>query len=189
MIEELIQFDKEFFLYLNGLGDPSWDGFWLFITGKWSAIPLYVFLLLASIRYLGWKSTGVLLIAIALLITTTDQLANFFKYGIERFRPCHDEQIAQAMRLVKRSCGGKYGYFSAHASNSMAVASFFSFLLQKRLRWLPLILFLWALLVGYSRIYIGVHFPGDVLTGILLGAFFGWLYARLFIFAQQKIGV
>ena len=59
MIEELIQFDKEFFLYLNGLGDPSWDGFWLFITGKWSAIPLYVFLLLASIRYLGWKSTGV----------------------------------------------------------------------------------------------------------------------------------
>lgn len=189
MLEELIQWDKEFFLFLNGLGSSTWDGFWLFMTGKWSAIPLYAVLLLLSIRLLGWKGCGLLLVAVALLITTTDQLANFFKYGVERLRPCHDEQLFEMMRLVKHSCGGKFGYFSAHASNSMALASFFSILLREKIKWMPLALLLWASLVAYSRIYIGVHFPGDVLTGLLVGLFFGWVYARLFIFAQDKIGV
>lgn len=189
MLEELVQWDRAFFLFLNGLGSSTWDGFWLFVTGKWSAIPLYTLLLLLSIRFLGWKGTGILLLAVALLITTTDQLANFFKYGVERLRPCHDQQLFDAMRLVKRSCGGKFGYFSAHAANSMALASFFSILLKKRMKWMPLLLLFWAILVGYSRIYVGVHFPGDVLTGMLVGLLFGWVYARLFIFAQHKIGV
>ena len=189
MLEELIQWDKEVFLFLNGLGSSSWDGFWMFMTNKWGSIPLYILLLLLSIRFLGWKSTGVLLVAVALLITTTDQLANFFKYGVGRLRPCHDEQLFEAMRLVKSSCGGKFGYFSAHAASSMALAMFFSVILRKRIRWVPYLLLLWAIVVGYSRIYIGVHFPGDVLTGILIGMFFGWLYAKLYIFALHKIGV
>lgn len=189
MFEELIQLDKEAFLFLNGLGSTTWDGFWMFITGKWNAIPLYSILLLLSLRYLGLKKTGVLLVGIALLITSTDQLANFFKYGVGRFRPCHDESLFETMRLVKGSCGGKFGYFSAHAANSMAVASFFSLVLGKRLKWLAPVLMLWALMVGYSRIYIGVHFPADVLTGAGIGFLFGWLYAKLYIFGLHKIGV
>ena len=189
MFEEVIQWDKEVFLFLNGLGSTTWDGFWMFITNKWGSIPLYAVLLLLSIRFLGWKRTGILLIAVALLITTTDQLANFFKYGVGRLRPCHDEQLFETMRLVKHSCGGKFGYFSAHAGNTMAVAWFFSIVFRDRIRWIPYLLLLWAILVGYSRIYIGVHFPGDVLTGILIGALFGWLYAKLYIFALRKISL
>ena len=189
MVETLVEWDKEFFLYLNQLGTPPWDSFWLFMTDKWSSIPLYAILLLLCFKFLGWKKTGLVLVFVALLITTTDQLANFFKYGVQRLRPCHDTDLVSVMRLVKRSCGGKFGYFSAHAGSSMAVASFFSILLGKHLKWLPGVLVIWALILGYSRIYIGVHFPLDVLTGICIGLLFGWVYAKLYIFAQQKIRV
>ena len=189
MLEVLVEYDRKLFLFLNGLGSATFDGFWLFVTNKWGSIPLYVILLLLSIRYLGWKRTGVLLVAVGLLITNTDQLANFFKYGVGRLRPCHDDQIFELMRLVKRSCGGKFSYFSAHAANSMALASFFYFVLRDHIKKLAPLLLLWALLVGYSRIYIGVHYPADVLTGIFIGYLFGWLYAKLYIFALHKIGV
>lgn len=187
MIEALLEWDKNAFLYLNGLGNTTWDAFWLFITHKKNAIPLYVVLLVACFKNLGWKKTIVVLVATALLITVTDQLANFFKYGVQRFRPCHDDSVMEVMRLVKERCGGKYGYFSAHAANAFAVASFFTVLFKDKFGYWKYALIGWALLVAYSRIYIGVHYPLDVLTGILLGSFFGSLFARLAIFAQYKM--
>lgn len=187
MLEQLIQLDKELFLFLNGLGVENWDGFWLFITNKWSAIPLYLILLILSYKNLGVKKTLILLVTIALLITVTDQLANFFKYGLQRLRPCHDDEVNQLMRLVKTYCGGKYGYFSAHAASSFAVATFFSLLFKTKVKYMGFVLIIWALLVGYSRIYIGVHFPLDVITGIGVGLLFGWLFVQLYIFAIQKI--
>ena len=188
MLEGLIEQDKELFLFLNGLGTTSWDGFWLFMTHKLSAIPLYAILLFWLYRHFGLKKTLIVLVSIALLITVTDQLANFFKYGVQRLRPCHDMDVNNIARLVKKSCGGKYGYFSAHAANSMAVASFFSIILGPRIKYLVPVLVIWSLLVGYSRIYIGVHFPLDVVTGMGIGLLFGWLFARLSIFAFHKIG-
>ncbi len=180
MLDELIKYDKELFLFLNGLGSSSWDGFWLFMTNKWSSIPLYLALLVLSIRYFGWKQTGVILLLVALLITLSDQTANLFKHTVARLRPCHDESIFEQMRLVKPYCGGKFGYFSAHASNSLALATFFSLLFKKHLKILPLLLVVWALTVAYSRIYIGVHFPLDIITGISFGMLVGWLAYYIF---------
>ena len=187
MLEQLLQLDKDLFLFLNGLGTETWDSFWLFITNKWSSIPLYLLLLIFSFKNLGLNKTIVLLITIALLITVTDQLANFFKYGVQRFRPCHDTEVNQFMRLVKSYCGGKFGYFSAHAASSFAVATFFTFLFKNSIKYIGLFLIIWALFVAYSRIYIGVHFPLDVVSGVGVGIFFGWVFIRLFIFATLKI--
>lgn len=189
MLEELVKLDQELFLFLNQMGSESWDSFWLVLTNKWTSIPLYLVLLVFSYMHMGWRKTLLLLLVIALLITCTDQLANFFKYGVMRLRPCHDPELADQVRLVKASCGGKYGYFSAHAANSFAIATYFIYLLNSRFPLLKYLLLLWALLVAYSRIYIGVHFPLDVCTGLLIGGFFGWTFYRLTIFASYKLNL
>ncbi len=186
MLESLIEFDKELFLFLNNLGTPTWDGFWMFLTNKFSAIPLYVLLLFLSYRVFGPRKVLLLLVAVALLITVTNGLADFLKYGVQRLRPCFDADLEGAVRLVKDSCGGRFSYFSAHAANSMAVAFFFSTLLGSKFRYLGVLLLFWALMVGYSRIYIGVHFPLDVVSGLGIGLFFGWVFAKLYIFALHK---
>lgn len=186
MLDQLVQLDKEIFLFLNGLGNPSWDGFWMFATNKLSSIPIYLVLLILAYRQLGLRKMLMVLGTVAILILVTDQLANFFKYGVQRLRPCYDPEISSMMRLVKSSCGGKFGYFSAHAANSFAIASFFTFLLKPGFKRIGFLLFLWALFVAYSRIYIGVHFPLDVLTGIVIGLGLGWLFTKLYIFALHK---
>lgn len=186
MWESLLDTDRQFFLWLNAMGDPAWDTFWLTLSDKWAAIPLYVLLLLVSMRQFGWKRTLVMLVAIALLITCTDQLTNFFKDGVRRLRPCHEPNLDGLVRLVKASCGGKYGYFSAHAANSAAVAAFFATLWAGKLQPWGWILVCWAFLVGYSRIYLGVHYPLDVLSGLFVGLLFGWIFARLYSLAVHK---
>ncbi len=188
-METVLEYDKDIFLFLSGLGDGSWDGFWLFITAKLNSIPLYVLLLIVTYRRFGLKKTVFVLVAVALMILCVDQLANFFKYGLRRLRPCFDADVGELMRQVSDSCQnrGRFGYFSAHAANSFSVAIFFGILFRSMRAPIGIFLVVWAIFVSYSRIYIGVHFPLDVLTGVLIGAFFGWLFAKLLIFTYPKI--
>jgi undecaprenyl-diphosphatase len=180
MIDQLIEKDIELLIYLNNLGTTQWDGFWLFMSNKFSAIPLYLLLLYFTYKQFGLKKTFVAVIFIALLIAASDQTSNLFKYGFKRLRPCHNENIADLIRLVGNRCGGLYGYFSAHAANTMALAVFFGLLLRNKLSYLFPVLFIWAILVSYSRIYLGVHFPLDILTGMLIGLIYGTLFYALF---------
>ena len=189
MIEDLIHLDKEVFLFLNNLGTEGWDGIWMFITKQKSWYLLYALLLFLSYKRFGTRKTLVLIVTAALLITCTDQLSNFFKNGVQRLRPCYDPELDGLLRLVKNSCGGKYSYFSAHAANSFAVAFFFTYLLGGKHKILGVFLIIWALFVSYSRIYVGVHFPLDVLTGAFIGILFSWIFARLFLFSIHKYHV
>ena len=115
---------------------------------------------------------------IILLIVFTDQSSNMFKDYFQRLRPCHDPDLLNLFRIVKESCGGLYSFFSAHAANSFAFATFIFFMTKKSYRNLSSLLFAWALIVSYSRIYIGVHFPVDIIFGAVYGIIAGFLFFK-----------
>jgi undecaprenyl-diphosphatase len=186
MIDSLIEKDIALFLYLNNLGTIHWDSFWLILTNKFTAIPLYLVLLYITYKQFGLKKTMVLVLFIATLILVSDQTSNLFKTSFKRLRPCHTDEIANLCRLVGNRCGGLYSYFSAHAANSMAIVVFFSLALKFKSKFIVYLLFIWAILVGYSRIYIGVHFPLDILTGMFFGIIYGLLFYKLFTAFSNK---
>lgn len=185
-MEKLAELDRELFLYLNNLGTERWDWLWIAISDKWMAIPLYALLLYLIFRKFGWKPTIITMVVVTLLITATDQLANLFKHGFERPRPCRQEGVMEYARYVAERCG-RYGYFSAHAANSTGVAVFLSLLFKRHYPKLVIFLIFWAIVVSYSRIYLGVHYPGDVITGMIIGMFFGYLFHHLRKFLTLKI--
>ena len=173
MIETLLHYDEQLFLYLNNLGTPPWDYFWRIVTEKWSSVPLYALLLFLLFKKFGIKATLLAIFCAAVMITSTDQLANLFKYILfKRPRPCKVEELTSLMRFVADGCG-RYGYFSAHAASSMAAAVFLGLLLKPFYKTLPFLLLLWASVVAYSRIYLGVHYPLDIITGMFFGAWIG----------------
>ena len=183
MIDQLIEIDTKIFLYLNNLGVPFWDNFWMFVTAKISWIPLYLAVSVALISRLGWR-VGLLAISVLLLLLGfTDQMTNLFKHGFERLRPCHNLDIVDQIRLVKPHCGGRFGFISGHAGNSFAFAAGSSLILRSYFCWYPFVILIWAGMVSYSRIYIGVHYPLDIFFGacfgLLSGVFFYFLYTKV----------
>lgn len=176
-MNEIIQEDKNVFLFLNNLGSSSFDQFWILISSTWIWVPLYVIFLFLLFKTFKPKSLLFILIFIALGVTVSDQLAGVFKTGIGRFRPCHDENLNGLMRAVK--CGGQFGFYSGHASNTFFIANFMSMLLYRKYKILPYVLFFWATTVSISRIYLGVHFPLDILMGAAMGFLIGGFFSTL----------
>lgn len=177
-MEELIKLDHEVFLYLNNLGTETWDWFWIALSGKFTAIPLYLLLLFFIYKNFGTKGTIITLVLVAALITCTDQLANVFKNYFDRPRPCRQEGVMEHARMLADYCG-RFGYFSAHAASSTALAIFIGLILKDFYKKMIYFMLFWAILVSYSRIYVGVHYPGDVITGILMGIFFGYVFYKI----------
>ena len=179
MFEEILKLDSKLFLFLNNLGTTKFDAFWLSLSKIEANILMYLFLILLffHIKKLSPKFLYIfyLLFIIALMITITDQGANFFKDSFQRLRPCYNESIIDSLRLVKENCGGKYGFFSAHASNSFSLAIFFGLLFINRIRYIIMITIVYASLISYSRIYIGVHYPIDIIFGSFFGIFVGFI--------------
>ena len=173
-MEEIIAIDRQLFLLLNGMGSPSFDLFWITITDKSVNICVYLLLITYFLKKTNLKSFLILLIFTVLLVLITDQFTNLFKNGFQRLRPCYEPSLMGLVRLVKPNCGGSFGYFSGHASNSFALAVFFSLILKDRFTKIPLILISLASTVAYSRIYIGVHYPLDIISGIIFGGLVGY---------------
>lgn len=177
MIEYLIGLDRNLFLLLNGLHSPFWDSVMVFASGKLTWLPLYLLLVYLIYRRHG-LSTVWWLLSIAVVVLLADQVSvHAFKNVFLRLRPCHDPELTGLIHQVGR-CGGRFGFVSSHAANTFGVATFLSLVFSRR--WATLLLLLWATFVSYSRIYLGVHFPADVLVGGVLGAAIGtavWVVA------------
>ena len=184
MFDKLIALDKKVFIFLNGLGSPTYDNLWLIITKQinWSPFFLLIFYLLY--KKIGLKNFFIAVIFIAILILVCDQSANFFKDTVQRIRPCNDPEIKGIIRIVKQS--DSFSFFSGHAANSMATTMFVFLMLRKFYKHAYL-LFLFPLIFAYSRIYLGLHFPLDILSGYVFGATFGILFYKGYQYLKQRI--
>ena len=184
MVEQLEKLDQQLFLSLNSINSPFWDPIMNAITGKLIWVPLYITILIfMAMKYKRKFYIFILFIILAAIMA--DQASVFIKNLVQRPRPCHEPAIDAFVHMYNKQCGGMYGFVSSHASNSFDVAMLSLLVIGKR--WFTIFIILWALIVSYTRIYLGVHYPGDVLCGSLLGILIGWSVYRLFILTDEKI--
>lgn len=183
-MEYLDLVDTALFLFFNSFHNPFFDELMLWITNKFIWVPLYAFLI-GFIIYIKRAKSVYLIVAAALLIFLSDRTTSgLMKPYFKRLRPCHESALASQMTLVG-SCGGEYGMASSHAANTFAIATFV-FLLFPAFTKYFVWLFPWALLVSFSRIYLGVHYPGDVVVGALIGAVYGVIVISGINFFTQR---
>ena len=186
MLEILNQLDTQIFLYLNSFHNDFWDTVMWYISGKYTWIPLYLLILFFVFKQ-GKKQGILVFLFLILTIVVADQSSvNLFKNVFERLRPCHQPAIKDLVHIVNNKCGGQFGFVSSHATNTFAFATFIAYFFKKKTVFYSL--FFWAFLVSYSRIYLGVHYFGDVIGGIILGYFIGYILYKIYLkFAFLKI--
>ncbi|XOV90917.1 MAG: phosphatase PAP2 family protein [Bacteroidota bacterium] len=165
MLEWLIEIDKSIFLFLNGLGHPFLDMPMIWLSDKYIWFPFYGYLIYRLFQRYHYSFYQPLITLILIIVITDQTTSGFMKPFFERLRPCHEDELTQLIVLIK-GCGGSYGFASSHAANAFGLASFFYFTERSTF---SIVMLIWAFLVSYSRIYMGVHYPFDILVGALIG--------------------
>lgn len=191
MIDTLNQWDHSLMLWLNYDGGSYLDWFWYALSYKFTWVPFYAVLLFAMLRraWVGrqWRQVISYVCITALIIAASDQLSSgLIKPLVERPRPSHEPGLMEQLHYVNDYHGGAFGFVSSHAANAFALALWVSLLFKRRSLTICMILF--ALLNCYSRIYLGVHYPGDILCGSLIGLLCGWLGYRLHLIMSRRLG-
>lgn len=180
MIEILNQYDTRLFLFLNSLHSPATDSIWMFITGKWFWLFLYLPLLYFIVIKYKWRTIEIVLLSI-IIITCTDQVANLMKSGIMRPRPCKVSELLPQIHLLK-GCSD-YGFVSGHAANAFGQITMLislNLFSSSRERLLSIwLMILWATLVALSRIFVGVHYPMDVICGGAIGVIIALIIIKI----------
>ncbi|MEA3443901.1 MAG: phosphatase PAP2 family protein [Bacteroidota bacterium] len=180
MIETLNQIDTEFFLWLNSFHNRFWDSIMFYSTNTITWLPFYLILIFFIFKKHSWQLGLFILLLITLIISASDQgSVHLFKNIFERLRPCHNQELVGLIHQVNGKCGGLFGFISSHASNTFAIAIFISLLFRKKWVWSGMIL--WASFISYTRIYLGVHYPGDILAGALWGTLLAFGFYQIYI--------
>lgn len=186
MNSALLNFDQQLFLLINQSLRNAWFD-WLMpcLREKYFWIPLYVLIATYVIYAYRWKSVWVFFFT-AVTVVLTDQLASsVIKPMVQRLRPCNDPSFSSQIHLLV-DCGPGFSFVSSHAANHFGLALFLIVLFRKRLTWVAPVAILWAASVAYAQVYVGVHYPVDVLGGALVGAFVGYCTGRGCIFFLNR---
>ena len=170
----ILDFDRDVTLAINGLNSESFDQFFYYVSYKyvWFAIGALLIFWIFKAAKPQYKKAYIFLIFMVLGILIADQVCNIFKYSVQRFRPCWDEEIMDFVHIVNGDRGGKYGFFSAHAATFFCIA----FMTAKyfKQKYFTMLIYFVAVLVSYSRIYLGRHYLGDIVCGAVEGSLIAW---------------
>lgn len=185
LVEQILPYERETFLWLNEFHNVFWDSFMWMYSGKATWIPLVLVGLGVFFYKTKWKLGVLLLLSMILLGVLCDQLsAGVIKPIFERLRPSHHPDFKEYVNIVNNYRGGRFGFISAHATNGFGVATFLSLVFKYRR--FSVVIFLWATVTAYSRIYLGVHFISDIIGGMLLGILMGFLVHLLFQYGRIR---
>ena len=185
-METLSTIDNDLFLFLNGLHTSWLDKVMIAVTQMWVWMPLYLLLIYWTVKQYGKRCWWIFLV-VGIVVLCSDQLsAHVCKPLFQRLRPCYNPDLQDLIYLPKGMAGGRYGFVSSHAANTFAVAAFLTPALRENRKWMGILLYFWAFISSYSRIYLGFHYPGDILCGAILGILVGLILWKVFQFVIVK---
>lgn len=186
MLEQLKEIDNSLFVILNGSDSIYWDSVMWIITKTTTWIPLLLVLLYVVMKNSDMRRLLFVVVALIVTVALADRLSSgFIKPLVMRWRPTHDPMFLHTIDTVRGYTGGRFGFVSSHAANTFSLFIFLSLLLRSRL--MTVCLFIWASISSYSRVYLGVHFPGDILCGALLGMIVGGLTYLLYYNISRRL--
>ena len=185
MLDQLKALDRWLLVAANVHHSPKLDQWMIFFSERFVWFPAYLVIILA-LSYLYGRRAALLLPLLGLSVLLADTISSrFFKPYFARPRPCHDPTVSATLNLAE-GCGGQFGFLSSHAANAFALVVFLWLVLPTRYRVAKWLLLLWALAVSYSRVYLGAHYPSDVLAGAALGSLLAWGCAALFKAGERR---
>jgi undecaprenyl-diphosphatase len=183
MLDWILQIDRALLLWLNQYHNPTWDWIMIQLTGKLIWVPLYTYLLVVLWKQERKQVWLAILLAVATVVVCDLTASALFKPWIGRLRPCWEPSLEGLLfQSEQYRCGGKFGFFSSHASISFGIATILFALTKNKV--LGVSLFAWAFIVGYTRVYLVVHYPFDIAAGATCGVLVGSLFG--FVFHQIK---